>query len=102
MDQARSGRYYAEDFDDKPKHPRVLVCILVVAAMLSHFAAIKFGMWIEREEQARQRAIEASKPKPVHIRPAIGLTQWSCTKQEMREYVHACARRKRQEEIFGP
>lgn len=65
----------------------LLVASVCVAVLL--FAA----GWIAHEQY------EARKPRPVALvrieaKPAA-LTQWSCTKQEFREHLNACAMRER-------
>jgi|GEM_PF-3632427 len=60
---------------------------LYVAGIIFALAIFSVGMWAGKW-------IESSKPKPApEVVYRAPLTQWQCTKQEGREYVHACRHR---------
>lgn len=94
MNQARSGPYYAEDFEAKRPIPwMALLAVFVIAAVLVGAAAF-YG---DRKGFERGYAAGKAMPRPATPAPAAALTQWSCSAQERREYLGVCAARARQE-----
>lgn len=94
--------YFRSDFERPAKRAARawLVPVLFVMLVVSLVAAMAFGAWVQRDQDARLARIEAARPKPRPApAPAAALTQWRCDKQELREYQHACVQRKRSELI---
>lgn len=94
MNQARSGRYHAEDFEAKRPIPWMALLALVLAVATMCLASAFYGY---RNGYAQGRTFQASLPKPTTPAPVAALTQWQCTAQERKEYVGVCAARLRQE-----
>lgn len=92
-EQARSGPYYYKREDFAPaRRPVGLVTVLVFLAVMSHAGAIYFGMWLQRNVDARERARVSLLAKPASVRENPRL-QLQCTKADIAEFREACKRR---------
>jgi hypothetical protein len=98
---SRPRTWFVSDFERPARRiaRAWLLPVLVVMVTVSHVAALAAGAWIQRDQDQRLARHEAAKPKRAEPAPATALTQWSCSRQEFREYQHACAQRKRSELI---
>lgn len=72
---------------------RIFLGILVLLAGITHYGAFLLGSWLAPKE------IVVMRKTPPVAAPANALSQWQCSKQEYREYIHACASRKRAEMV---
>lgn len=71
-------------------HFAFLLFSLVVLTAIFLGGAFLYGKYEGKQEA---RAEFDSRPRPV-ISRSFALTQWTCTKQEAREYLNVCTKRK--------
>lgn len=98
MNQARSGRYYPDDFEPKAPIPWMTIFALAVFTGILCAASAYIG---HNNGFERGRAYQASLAKPAcsTLAPATALTQWSCSAQERKEYLGVCLHRMKRAEV---
>lgn len=96
MNQARTGHYYAEDFEPKKRIGRWVWLVVFLALIASYIAIAVLGAYLWHQHANKLRAqLAAEAPKTTRAAPATALTQWDCSDQEFREHLHACKTRSR-------
>lgn len=100
MNQARTGRYCAADFEE-PKGPGWLIAGVIVWSLIAMGGSFYCGMVFQKKLDDGAAKLAALKPRLIPV-PATALTQWSCSRQETREREFACAHRLWTENAIKP
>lgn len=80
----------AHKLNAKRLNAAFLLFSAIVMTAIFLYCAFLYGKYEGRQEA---RAEFDSRPRPV-ISRSMALTQWTCSKQEAREYLNVCTKRK--------